>query len=479
MAAAGALTPPALSSAKEKEMAIKRITRGNLWPRLVWGLAGVAFAEDVKTLQTQYLAERSRAEAVGWLKKFSPELTEQADRFALKGEGALAAGRISSARQLLLEARRLLPAPHLDFPEHVSRVFGNPKLRHGQWILAVAFSPDGTRLAAGGGTSPTPDRPENGVVRLWDSASGRELLVYRGHTKPVRTIAFSQDGKSIASAGGDPAIRIWDPATGKDIRQIPVNAGEKENDYVARCAFSPDGKSIAVASGPVVEIFEVATGNRQRKLEGHTQTVFSVTYSADGHALASASGDHTVRIWDTRTWKDPQVIAAHAASVLQVVFSPDGKSVATCGAGTDKAAKIFDLAKEGRDPQVFLEKSQNGVHCIALSKDGRTLATGGYDHVIRLWDVATAHVIRTIQGHSDQINSVAFSPDGSELASGGADQTVRLWPIGIVEQQREYLGHQNYVWSAAYSPDGSRIVSASADNTVKVWDTASAKFFLR
>src|SRR5439155_13425874 len=123
-------------------MAIKRITRGSRWPRLVWGFAGVAFAgliffslpsgslvtssaraedsqlkaEDVKTLQTQYLAERSRAEAAGWLKKFSPELTEQTDQLALKGERALAAGRISSARRLLLEARRLLLAPPLDFP---------------------------------------------------------------------------------------------------------------------------------------------------------------------------------------------------------------------------------------------------------------------------------------------------------------------------------------------------------------------------
>src|SRR5262249_22613265 len=152
---------------------------------------------------------------------------------------------------------------------------------------------------------------------------------------------------------------------------------------------------------------------------------------ADGHELASASADNTVRVWDTRSWKEMQPISAHTRGAYQVVFSPDGKNIFTCGG--DGLARMFELAKEGRDAQVFQEKSQNNIDCIAVSKDGRTLATGSVDHVIRLWDVATAQVVRVIQGHTDQIRSLVFSPHGTELASAGADQTVRLWPIDNTE----------------------------------------------
>ncbi len=422
---------------------------------------------DIQGLLTRYQTDRSFADSIGWLKKFSPELTEQADALAQRGEKALAGGRQASARQLNQEARRTLPAPPADFPDHVVRVFGNPKLHHGQWIHQLAYNFDGSRLAGAG---------QDGVIRIWDPASGRELLAYHGHSKPARAVAFSPDGSLIASGGSDSAVRIWDSATGKDVRQIPVIKGQNENEYVARCAFSPDGKSLAVASGPIVEIFEVATGKPERKLEGHQQTVYSIAYSPDGHYLASSSGDHTVRIWDMQSKAETKVIGAHTSGVYQVVFSPDGKSVATCGG--DKVAKIFEIAKDGQDPQVFQDKTPTIFNCLSFSKDGRTLASGGADHLIRLWDIATGQVLRTIHGHADSVSSIAFSPDGTELASAGADQTIRIWPVDTVEQQREYLGHQGFVWSASFSPDGSRIVSAGADKTVKVWDAASGKALL-
>jgi len=425
-------------------------------------------ANDVQSLEVKFRSQRSAAESAGWLKKFSPELVEQADQLAQKGKKALAGGRKIPARQLWAEARRKLPAPPANFPDQVLRVFGDPKLRHGYWIHQLAYTHDGTMLA---GAIQEDFDGSLGMVRIWDSGTGRELIAYRGHSKPVLTVAFSHDGKFIASAGGEPAVRIWDPATGKDVRQISIAHGQNEKDYIARCAFSPDGKKLAVATGLVVEIFEVATGQHLRKLEGHTQTVHSIAFSPDGHYLASSSGDHTVRIWDLVAKEETKAIPAHAGVVFQVAFSPDGKSVATCGA--DKTAKIFLIAKEGQDPQVLQDKTPIMFNCLAFSKDGRTLATGGADRLIRFWDVGTGQIVRTIHGHTNSISSVVFSPDGTELATAGADPSVRIWPTDTVEQQREYLGHQGYVWSAAFNPDGSRIVSASADKTVKVWDAAS------
>src|SRR5262249_54307250 len=151
---------------------------------------------------------------------------------------------------------RKLPGPPANFPDHVARVFGEPKLRHGYWIHQLAYNHDGSLLA---GASQEDVDGLSGLVRIWDSGSGRELVAYRGHSKPVLSVAFSHDGKLIASAGGDPTVRIWEPATGKDILQIPIPHGQNEKDYIARCAFSPDGKTLAVATGMVVEIFDVAT----------------------------------------------------------------------------------------------------------------------------------------------------------------------------------------------------------------------------
>src|SRR5207245_1421030 len=187
--------------------------------------------EVVRQLQLQYRAERDLAQESGVLGKFPPLLRQRAEQMARKADDALAGGRIMEARLAFQEARWLLPNVPPGFPEHVARVFGSSKLRHPSYVYALAYSPDGTRLATG---------DKDGFVKIWDVATGRELLTYRGHKDAVNAVAYSPDGKLIASAGDDRTVRLWEPATGKDKFTLAEHI-----DKVTSVAFHPDGKMLA------------------------------------------------------------------------------------------------------------------------------------------------------------------------------------------------------------------------------------------
>jgi len=174
-------------------------------------------ADQVRDLQAKYLAERTALAKDGLIRKFSADAVARADQLAQKGAAALAAQRLLEASQAFREARWTLPAAPLDFPEHITRVFGNLRLRHGDYIHALAYSPDGGRLA----TAST-----DGSVKIWDVSNGRELRNYRGHPEAVRAVVFAPDGKTVASAAAND-IKIWDPETGKEVRTIAAHAAAR------------------------------------------------------------------------------------------------------------------------------------------------------------------------------------------------------------------------------------------------------------
>ena len=218
----------------------------------------------------------------------------------------------------------------------------------------------------------------------------------------------------------------------------------------------------------VVVIIGVAIKTKRNiaTFKGHTDWVWSVTYSPDGKTLASGGRDKTVKLWDVNAKRNIATFKGHTYSVYSVTYSPDGKTLAS--GGRDKTVKLWDVNTQ-RNIATF-KGHTNSVFFVTYSPDGKTLASGAADKTVKLWDVNTQRNIATFEGHTDWVYSVTYSPDGKTLASGGRDKTVKLWDVNTQRNIATFEGHTNWVWSVPYSPDGKTLASGSGDKTVKLWD---------
>jgi WD40 repeat protein len=235
-------------------------------------------------------------------------------------------------------------------------------------------------------------------------------------------------------------------------------------------AYSPDGTRLASASWDhTVKLWDAKSGALLATLRGHTDRVFSVCYSPDGTRLASASEDKTVKLWDAHGGALLATLRGHTRPVLSVAYSPDGTRLVS--ASFDQTVKLWD-ARSGAE-LATLRGHTADVRSVAYSPDGRRLASASGDQTVKVWDAGGGAAIATLRGHASAVNAVAYSPDGLRLAGASGDHTVRVWDVQSGAELATLRGHMGFVRSVAYSPDGTRLASASVDQTVKLWDARS------
>jgi WD40 repeat protein len=319
-----------------------------------------------------------------------------------------------------------------------------------------------------------------------------------GHTAQVNSVAFSPDGKTLATGSWDWTVKLWDVASGQNTKTL---SAQLMNVYSV--AFSPDGKTLAAGGAvpfPVgadpnqsgllpgeVRLFDVASGKSTATLSTQCY-VIAVAFSPDGKTLASyssttmppvpglvdrpATTGNIVKLWDVASGRKAASFSrtGGGSAVVSMTFSPDGRTLAM-PSNNFKSIKLWDVAN-GSNTQTF--KEPDGVDVLAFSPDGKTLAsTSG--SAIKLWDVASGTMTGTLTGQMGGVYSVAFSPDGKTLASGSDDNTIVLWNVVSGENTKTLTGHNDWVFSVAFSPDGKTLASGSKDCTVKLWDVATGK----
>ncbi len=353
---------------------------------------------------------------------------------------------------------------------HLWRVADHQKVMtlkgHTNWVCAIAFSPNGKILASGS---------LGNVVKLWDVASGQCSKTLKGHDEWVIAVAFSPDGRLLATSGADRRIKLWNPVTGACVQTI-----EAHDDWVCAIAFSPDSSFLVSGSDDAtLKLWAIQTATCLQTLIGHTSHVRTVGFSPDGTHLASGSSDCTVKIWEISSGKCLSTLTGHTRSVRSLAYLPTVQG--------DRSR--FELVTASEDGSLRRWHEQTGqcldalhghtghVRSVAIHPSGKWIASGSADQTVKFWNPHTGDCLRTLRGYTNFVLAVACAPNSGDqesvqlIASGHSDRTVRLWNLHTGECLQTLKGHTNEVWGVAFSPDGRWLASSSTDQTIRLWDS--------
>ncbi|MFC1604559.1 protein kinase [Planctomycetota bacterium] len=326
-----------------------------------------------------------------------------------------------------------------------------PSLTHEAAVNSVAFSPDGKTLASASGNT----------VHLWDPDMQEQRYVMVGHTEPVNCVSFSPDSKILASGSNDNTVILWDPTTGNKVHRL------KGHDNPIRfLVFTRDGTTLFSGSNDETIVWNVVTGNEIDSFKEGGSPGGSVEASSPDGKILAVKRYMYVDLRDVISGNITETLEGHTAWIRCAAFSPNSKILAT--GSNDSSVRLWDLASKR---QLSILRGHAAITSVAFSSDSKTLAASCEDRTVRLWDTVTDQVI-TLKGHASPITCVAFSPEGDILASGSNDKTVRLWNTTKMQDHEVLKGHTDFVWAVAISPDGKILASAgSADQTIRLWTT--------
>jgi RNA polymerase sigma factor (sigma-70 family) len=385
------------------------------------------------------------------------------------------------------------PAPPAAAEPHPTDLLGDPlppgavarmgthRLRYEGRVNAVTFTADsGTVVAAG----------EDQTIRLWDRATGKEVRSLSGHQGAVTGLALSPDGKTLASASRDQTILLWDMPGGKEVGRCLGHKGE-----VWSIVFAPDGKTMfSGGEDRTVRLWDVRAEKEIRQFQGAKGGISSLALSPDGKIVAAASSetgkgaglDLAIHLWEVETGKEIRQLAGEGI-VTSVAFSPDGKALAAGSTEPDAAGaptptvRLWDPATGEERKRWALQGT--GIRCLAFAPDGKALAVVvqstlkadlAPNFTVRLLNADTGEEVRRLGKFFFIVSCAAFSPDGATLAAGGSNKVVSLWGVATGKALHDE-GHQGAVTAVAFTPDGKTLFSASYDTTLRAWEAATGK----